>query len=473
MIPMTLVEVADCVGGRLAAPHPESARDILVTAPASVDSRSVEAGGLFVALPGEKHDGHDFAASAAAGGASAVLAARPVEEVPCVVVDDAVVALGLLARDVRCRLPGCVVVGITGSQGKTGVKDLLAQVLERVGRTIAAQGSYNNEIGVPLTALRADRDTCFLVSEMGARGRGHIGYLAEIVRPHVGVVLNVGVAHLGEFGSREAIAAAKGELVETLPADGVAVLNADDDLVRAMAERTAGRVLTFGSGDADVRYGPVDLDESGHPRFRLASDKGHADLNLQLVGEHNATNAAAAAAAALAAGLEWTDVVEGLAAALPRSRWRMEVHERRDGVTVVNDAYNANPDSVRAALKTLAVLGRDQRRTVAVLGEMRELGAASREQHDAIGRLVVRLNVSRLVVVGEGARPIHLGAGLEGSWSGESVFVPDTESAVEFLRDDIAPGDVVLVKASRAAGLERVAEALLQPMPSREDEDSG
>jgi UDP-N-acetylmuramoyl-tripeptide--D-alanyl-D-alanine ligase len=473
MIPMTLVEVADCVGGRLAAPHPEAVRDIMVTGPASVDSRAVEAGGLFVALAGEQVDGHDFAAAAVANGASAVLSTRPVEGVPCVVVEDAVVALGLLARDVRCRLPGCMVIGITGSQGKTGVKDLLAQVLGRAGRTIASQGSYNNEIGVPLTALHADRDTRFLVSELGARGRGHIGYLAEIVRPHLGVVLNVGVAHLGEFGSRDAIAVAKGELVEMLPADGVAVLNADDDLVRAMARRTAARVLTFGSGDADVRYSTVDVDQSGRPHFRLACDEGEADLTLQLVGEHNASNAAAAAAAALAAGLGWTDVVEGLAAATPRSRWRMEVHERADGVTVVNDAYNANPDSMRAALKTLAVLGGGRRRTVAVLGEMRELGAASQEQHDAIGRLVVRLNVSRLVVVGEGARPTHLGAGLEGSWAGESVFVPDAESAVEFLRDDIAPGDVVLVKASRAAGLERVAEALLRPASSREDEVPG
>jgi UDP-N-acetylmuramoyl-tripeptide--D-alanyl-D-alanine ligase len=462
MIPMTLVEVADCVGGRIVVPDPSLVRRVEMTAPASVDSRAVEPGGLFVALPGEHADGHDFAVPAVESGAAAVLCSRPVAA-PCVVVDDPVHALGLLARDVLLRLPGLMVVGVTGSQGKTGVKDLLAQVLERRGTTIAPRESFNNEIGVPLTALRADRDTRFLVSELGARGRGHIGYLAEIVRPHIGVVLNVGVAHLGEFGSREEIAVAKGELVESLPADGIAVLNIDDDLVRRMAERTRARVVWFGTdARADVRLGPVALDDLGRPRFTLTSSSGAATVALRLVGEHQAGNAAAVAAAALSAGVPWPEVTDALSAAVPRSRWRMEITERSDGVTVINDAYNANPDSMRAALKTLAVLGSGGRRSVAVLGEMRELGAASRDEHDAIGRLAVRLNVSRLVVVGEGARQMHLGAGLEGSWDGESVFVPDVNTAIDFVRGDIGPGDVVLVKASRAAGLEKVVEALLE-----------
>jgi len=464
VIPMTLVEVADCVGGRIVTADPEQARRIVVTGSATVDSRDVADGGLFVAIAGDRADGHDFAAAAVEAGAAAVLCSRPVD-VPCVVVDDPVAALGLLARDVLQRLPECRVVGITGSQGKTSTKDLLAQVLEQAGPTIAPVGSFNNELGVPLTALRADRSTRYLVVEMGAKGRGHIAYLAEMVRPHVALVLNVGVAHVGEFGSRTEIAVSKGELVEALPADGVAVLNADDELVRPMAERTVARVLTFGSSDsADVRLGPVDLDTTGRPNFSLSCELGAAEVVLQLVGEHQADNAAAVAAAALALGLPWGQVLDGLGSAVARSRWRMEVTERPDGVTVVNDAYNANPDSMRAALKTLAVLGASgptNRRTVAVLGEMLELGATSRDEHDAVGRLAVRLNVSRLVVVGEGARPIHLGAGLEGSWSGESVFVPDVEAAVEFLRGDVGPGDVVLVKASRAAGLERVAQALL------------
>ncbi|HET7328376.1 MAG TPA: UDP-N-acetylmuramoyl-tripeptide--D-alanyl-D-alanine ligase [Nocardioidaceae bacterium] len=466
---MTLPEIADCVGGRIAG-DPEAARQIVVTGPATVDSRAVQTGGLFVAVPGEHVDGHDFAVAAVRAGAAAVLCSRSVD-VPCVVVDDPVDALGALARDVLRQLPGCTVVGITGSQGKTSVKDLLAQVLERAGTTIAPRESFNNEIGVPLTALRADRGTRFLVIEMGARGRGHIGYLADIVRPHVATVLNVGVAHLGEFGTRDDIAQAKGELVESLTADGTAVLNADDDLVRMMAGRTVGRVRWFGAGaGADVRVSALQLDGRGRPNFTLTAGDAQARVGLQLVGEHQAANAAAAAATALALGLGWGDIVEALSAAVPRSRWRMEIIERSDGVTIVNDAYNANPDSMRAALKTLAVLGADpERRTVAVLGEMLELGASGREEHDAVGRLAVRLNVSRLVVVGEGARAMHLGAGLEGSWCGESVFVPDVESAIEFVRADTAPGDVVLVKASRAAGLERVAAALAGARLDNED----
>ncbi|MPZ93661.1 MAG: UDP-N-acetylmuramoyl-tripeptide--D-alanyl-D-alanine ligase [Propionibacteriales bacterium] len=473
MIPLTLGEVADLVDGAVAGPDLEAARETVVTAPPSVDSRDIDAGGLFVAVLGEHVDGHDYAEAAVAAGAAGVLAARPVE-VPCVVTADPVVALGRLARAVLSRLPGCTVIGVTGSQGKTSAKDMLAQILERVGPTVAPRGSFNNEIGAPLTALRCDSDTRFLVVEMGARGRGHIRDLAAMAGPTIGLVLNVGVAHLGEFGTREDIAAAKGELVEALPVDGTTVLNIDDDLVRGMAGRTDAPVRWYGTAEAaDVRLGEVELDAHGRPRFTLTTSDGSADLTLQLVGEHQAHNAAAAAATALAAGVPWPVVVEALGELTSRSRWRMEVHERADGVTVVNDAYNANPDSMRAALKSLAVLGSGGRRTVAVLGEMLELGAASHDEHDAVGRLVVRLNVSRLVVVGEGARPMHLGAELEGSWNGESVFVPDADAAVEFLRDDVGAGDVVLVKASRATGLERVAEALLAGTTNDEEEVRG
>jgi UDP-N-acetylmuramoyl-tripeptide--D-alanyl-D-alanine ligase len=452
MIPMTLVEVADCVGGRIVVPDPSRVRGVEVTAPASVDSRAVEPGGLFVALQGEHADGHDFAVSAVESGAAAVLCSRPVAA-PCVVVDDPVHALGLLARDVLLRLPGLMVVGVTGSQGKTGVKDLLAQVLERMGTTIAPRESFNNEIGVPLTALQADRDTRFLVSELGARGRGHISYLAEIVRPHIGVVLNVGVAHLGEFGSRDEIAVAKGELVESLPADGIAVLNIDDDLVRRMAGRTRARVVWFGTdAGADVRLGPVALDDLGRPRFTLTSASGAATVALRLVGEHQAGNAAAVAAAALAAGVPWPEVTDALSAAVPRSRWRMEITERTDGVTVINDAYNANPDSMRAALDTLATIGAGAR-TIAVLGEMKELGETAAEAHRSIGAYAAERGIDRIVVVGQAARAIAEGAG-------ESTFVPDNDAALAWLRDQLAPGDVVLVKASNGARLFEVAEAL-------------
>jgi UDP-N-acetylmuramoyl-tripeptide--D-alanyl-D-alanine ligase len=462
VITMTCGEIADAVDGRVHAPpgaHDPAA--VRVSGPPFLDSRAPEPDGLFVAVPGEHVDGHDFAVAAVEAGAAAALASRPVD-VPCVLVDDVVAALGRLASHVLARLPRLRVVGLTGSQGKTGTKDLVAQLLEASGATVAPVGSFNNELGVPLTALRCDPQTDNLVLEMGARGIGHVRYLADMTHPTVAVVLNVGVAHLGEFGSRAGIAQAKGELVEALPDDGVAVLNADDPLVMGMAGRTRARVLTFGtSARADVRVHDLEVDAQGRPRFTLSTPTGSAPVALPLTGEHQALNAAAAAAVAHAAGTGVERIARLLADVVPRSPWRMEIRDRDDGVTVINDAYNANPDSMRAALKTLAAIGGGRRRTVAVLGEMLELGEASRAEHDAVGRLAVRLDISRLVVVGEGARPIHLGASLEGSWAEESVFVPDLDAALEFLDADVAAGDVVLVKASRAAGLERVAAALL------------
>ena len=460
MIPMTLPEIADVVGGEV---HDDSG--VTVTGPAFLDSRAVETDGLFVALPGENVDGHDYAAGAVEAGAAAVLAQRPVGA-PAVVVPDVAQALSALARHVVGSLERTRVVGLTGSQGKTGTKDLLAQVLATAGPTVATHGSFNNELGMPLTVLRATIDTEFLVLEMGARGIGHIRDLCAVARPDIALVLNVGKAHVGEFGSQEAIAQAKGELVESLAADGVAVLNADDPLVSAMASRTRARVSTYGeAAAADVRIERLHLDETGRPVFALVTSEGSADVRLQLLGEHQASNAAAAATVALALGLGLDEVAAALSAATNASRWRMETRERSDGVLVVNDAYNANPDSMRAALKTLASLGRGRgggARTVAVLGEMRELGESSREEHDAVGRLAVRLDIAQLLVVGEGARAIHLGACLEGSWAEESVFVPDVDAATAWLHEHVRPGDVVLVKASRAAALERVAAALLE-----------
>ncbi|MFF4649008.1 UDP-N-acetylmuramoyl-tripeptide--D-alanyl-D-alanine ligase [Streptomyces sp. NPDC001380] len=463
MIALTLAEVATAVGGTLHdAPDPQAR----ITGPVVVDSRQVQPGGLFAAVRGEHADGHDFAAGAAADGAAAVLAARPVG-VPAVVVDDVVDALGRLARAVVDRLrETTAVVGLTGSAGKTSTKDLIGQLLERVGPTICPTGSFNNEIGLPLTALRADASTRHLVLEMGARGKGHIAYLTGLTPPRIGVVLNVGTAHIGEFGGKAAIAEAKGELVEALPADGAAVLNADDPLVRAMASRTRARVVLFGeSAEAQVRAEDVRLDASGRPSFTLITPAGSAPVTLRLYGEHHVSNALAAAAVAGEFGMSVDDTAAALGEAGALSRWRMEVVERADGVTVVNDAYNANPDSVRAALRALVSMagtGPGRRRTWAVLGEMRELGEDSLAEHDAIGRLAVRLNVTKVVAVGgREAAWLDMGAKNEGSWGEESVLVSDAEAAIDLLRDQVRPGDVVLVKASRAAGLERVAEALL------------
>ena len=463
MIALTLAEVATAVGGTLHdAPDPQAE----ITGPVVVDSRQVQPGGLFAAVPGEHVDGHDFAAGAVADGAAAVLAAHPVG-VPAVVVDDVVAALGRLARAVVDRLAGTTaVVALTGSSGKTSTKDLIAQLLRRLGPTVFPPGSFNNEIGLPLTALRADTGTRYLIMEMGARGKGHIAYLTGITPPRIGVVLNVGTAHSGKFGGKAGIAAAKGELVEALPADGVAVLNADDALVRAMSARTKARVVLFGeSAAAQVRAENVRLDAAGRPSFTLITPAGSAPVTLRLYGEHHVSNALAAAAVAAEFGMSADDTAVALSEADALSRWRMEVVERADGVTVVNDAYNANPDSVRAALRALAAMagtGQQRRRTWAVLGEMRELGEDSLAEHDAIGRLAVRLNITKVVAVGgRAAAWLDMGAKNEGSWGEESVLVSDADAAIDLLRDQVRPGDVVLVKASRAAGLERVAEALL------------
>ena len=462
MIRMSLADIAQVTGGVV---HDDPG--VFVTGPAFVDSRVAELDGLFVAVDGERVDGHKFAGAAIRSGAAAVLAQRPVG-FPAVVVEDSVAALGKLAQHVLAELPDLKVVGITGSQGKTSAKDLLTQILRKVGTTVATAGSFNNELGLPLTALNADRETRFLVLEMGAKAVGDLTYLCEIAPPDVALVLNVGKAHIGEFGSQADIARAKGELVDALDADGVAVLNHDDPLVVAMAERSRGRVTTYGEGSgADLRVAALTVDNLGRAGFDLTGDGLSAHVQLSLIGAHQASNAAAAAAVALALGLPLDRVATALASATSASKWRMELHETADGITVVNDAYNANPDSMKAALKALAAIGRGHpgSRTIAVLGEMRELGAASREEHDTIGRLAVRLDISQLLVVGEEARPIHLGASQEGSWGEESVFVADADQALAWLTDNLTAGDVVLVKASRAVELEKVADAVLAIQP--------
>ncbi|GAA2412403.1 UDP-N-acetylmuramoyl-tripeptide--D-alanyl-D-alanine ligase [Streptomyces glaucosporus] len=461
MIPLTLAEIADVVSGRA---HDTPDPGATVTGPVVKDSREVRPGALFVAFAGARVDGHDFAGRAVADGAVAVLASRPVG-VPAIVVDDVEAALGALARHVVARL-GATVVALTGSAGKTSTKDLIAQLLRRTGPTVWTPGSLNNEIGLPLTALSAEPGTRHLVLEMGARGIGHIRYLTELTPPRIGVVLNVGSAHIGEFGGREQIARAKGELVESLPPaaeGGVAVLNADDPLVRAMRARTDARIVFFGeSAEADIRAENVRLTPKGQPAFTLHTPTGCSDVTMRLYGEHHVSNALAAAAVAHESGMPAEEIATALSEAGTLSRWRMEVTERSDGVTVVNDAYNANPESMRAALRALAAMGQG-RRTWAVLGEMAELGEESLAEHDAVGRMAVRLNVSKLVAVGgREARWLDMGAKNEGSWGEESVHVSDAQAAIDLLRDELRPGDVVLVKASRSAGLEKVALALVE-----------
>ncbi|MGW2294412.1 UDP-N-acetylmuramoyl-tripeptide--D-alanyl-D-alanine ligase [Streptomyces violaceorubidus] len=461
MITLSLAEIAEIVGGRM---HDIPDASAEVTGPVVRDSREAGPGSLFVAFVGERVDGHDFAAQVVEAGAAAVLGSRPVG-VPAIVVEDVQAALGALARHVVRRL-GTTLVALTGSAGKTSTKDLIAQVLRRKAPTVFTPGSMNNEVGLPLTALTATDETKFLVLEMGARGIGHIRYLCELTPPRIGLVLNVGSAHIGEFGGREQIAQAKGELVEALPPaeeGGTAILNADDPLVRAMASRTKAKVILFGeSGEADVRAENVRLTDTGQPSFSLHTPSGASDVTMRLYGEHHVSNALAAAAVAHELGMSADEIATALSEAGSLSRWRMEVTERLDGVTVVNDAYNANPESMKAALRALVAIGKG-RRTWAVLGKMAELGDEALAEHDAVGRLAVRLNVSKLVAVGDReARWLQLGAYNEGSWGEESVHVSDAQAAVDLLRSELRPGDVVLVKASRSVGLESVATALLE-----------
>lgn len=478
MIALTAAEIAAATGGVLrgaAATGPA----LVVSGPVVVDSRDDVTGGLFVALPGEHVDGHDYAAVAVAAGAALVLAARDVvgaggDVLPSVVVPDVEKALGDLARVVLERLrevaqePGgsdLRVVGITGSVGKTTTKDLLAQLCGSVGPTIAPVRSFNNEIGLPLTVLRADESTRFLVLEMGASGPGHLTYLTDVAPPDVAVVLIVGHAHLGGFGGIDAVAVAKAEIVQGLVADGVAVLNADDPRVSAMASLAPGDVVTFGAApDATVGVRDVRLDRTGRATFVLVQrgeTERTAEVSLRLVGEHHVHNALGAAAAALAVGLDVEQVAAGLSAADALSPHRMHVVDRPDGVTVVDDSYNANPDSMRAALKALAVLAGRDRRSIAVLGEMLELGPDAREAHDAIGRLCVRLNIGLTIVVGEGARAIRDGANHEGSWGDEVVLADDLAVATAFLESELRAGDVVLVKSSYGAGLWKLGDTLV------------
>jgi UDP-N-acetylmuramoyl-tripeptide--D-alanyl-D-alanine ligase len=465
VIPLNLAEVSALTGG---TPTDGADPEAVVTGPVVADSRQVVPGALFAALPGERVDGHDYAAATVTAGAVAALTARPVGA-PAVVVDDPLTALGRLARGVvdRCA-GGLTVIGVTGSSGKTTTKDLIAALLARVGPTIAPEGSFNNELGLPLTLLRVDAGTRFAVAEMGSRGPGHIAYLCGIAAPRIGVVLNVGAAHAGVFGGPEATAAAKGELVEALPADGVAVLNVDDPRVRAMAARTRARIVGVGaSADADVRATGVRLDEAARASFRLHTPVGEVDVRLGVHGAHQVGNALAAAAVAVEAGLDLDGIAAGLAAAGPASRWRMEVHTRPDGIVVVNDAYNANPDSVRAALHALTAVGGPGRRRWAVLGQMLELGEDGPDQHARIGALARDLGVARLIAVGEEAAPFVDGYAAAGGPPpggpplGEASPVADLPAALDLLRAELAAGDVVLVKASRAVGLDRLAAQLM------------
>lgn len=482
MIALTAAEIADITNGRLDA-DPGTTPLSVVT-----DSRDVTPGSLYVAKPGEHADGHDFIGAAFAAGATLALVERPAVApdgtvYPSVQVADAVLAMGALAAEAVRRIRAAraaagqdlTVVGITGSAGKTTTKDLLAGIFAGAGNTVSPQGSFNGEVGVPLTVFRADAGTRYLVIEMGATGVGHIRYLADMVRPDIGVVLGVGTAHAGEFGGVDNIARAKGELVEGLSAAGTAIINLDDGRVAAMRSRTGATVLGFsaeGRPEAAVQALGADTNAAGNPEFELQLPGGDAPLRVssRLIGAHHVTNLLAAAAAAHAAGIPAAAIAASLGSQSAASRWRMERTERADGVTIINDAYNANPESMRAALRTLADLGRG-RRTWAVLGAMLELGPDSIREHTAVGTQVVRLNISRLVVVGREARALYVSAVQEGSWGDECVFTENADEAYELLNHELQPGDLVLFKSSNSVGLRHLGDRIALPPQTQQSAD--
>jgi len=450
MIPLTASQIAAATAGRI-----HGSELVTVTGAVRTDSRLVEAGDLFVALRGETHDGHDFVHAAVDSGAAAVVAEREYDvPVPVIVVPDTLTALADLAREVVAivRARGTLkVIAVTGSNGKTTTKNMVAAICAAIGPTVAPIASFNNEIGAPMTMLRVEEDTEFLVLEYGADAVGDIAKLVGIVQPDVAIVLTVGVAHIGKFGDQAAIALAKSELVRELPETATAVLNRDAPNVRAMADVTRAQVAWFGVDDVS----DVSVEPNG-TRFTLDG----RTIRLRILGEHNAMNALAAIRATTAIGIPVDTAIAALEAMPRAERWRMEVLEAPDGVTVINDAYNASPDSMAAGLRTLAELTRGRTRAIAVLGEMAELGDTAVEEHDRIGRLVVRLNIDQLVVVGPGAFAIHLAAQQEGSWGGESVYVETMDDAYDVVRGLLRTGDVVLVKSSNSAGLRHLGDRL-------------
>jgi UDP-N-acetylmuramoyl-tripeptide--D-alanyl-D-alanine ligase len=468
MLTLSARRVAEVTGGELVSGSP----DTMVNG-ASVDSRSIVPGCAFVAFLGEHVDGHAFIPEALDAGARALVVTRWDDKVRAtldraqrrdaavIVVRNAPQALATLARYHRSRL-ACPVVAITGSTGKTTTKDFLAAALGTKLRVTATPGNRNNELGVPLTILEAGTETDVLVVEMGMRGAGQILALCDIARPTHGMVTNIGQTHMELLGSQEAIAHAKGELVRCIPAEGHVYLNGDDVWSRQLAEESTAPVTYYGTKKGnDVRVDGIEIGEDGRPSMTLKAGRRHAAVTLPVPGRHNAYNAAAAAAVALDLGLTLQDVAEGLSSAA-LTEWRMQVFTVATGVTVINDAYNASPTSMRAAVQALREM-RPEGRRIAVLGDMAELGSLAELAHFRLGEEVAHAGIDVLVTVGSLARRIGEGARAEGLHADAVRPCETADEASEVLDDLLEAGDVVLVKASRSLGLERVVEGIVQP----------
>lgn len=464
MIALTLQEIAEAVNGTLELGDSGSTATTLFDGVAQTDSREIEAGGLFVARRGEETDGHRFVSQAIESGAALLIVERDTDRrVPQIIVADSTEALGDLAAAViqRVKSRGDLrIVGVTGSNGKTTTKNLLAAMTSALGNAVASEKSFNNEVGGPLTMLRVSEETEYLVAEMGASVEGDISRLVRMAPPDIGIVLSVGLAHAGEFGGIDSTFRAKREMVQDLPANAIAVLNRDDPRVAAMADDTQATVRWFGLTDASNVWAEDVVSGADGTRFTLHIDADARAVHFPVLGEHHVMNALAAATAATALGAEIDSIVTVLEQTTRPARWRMEVMGGRDGITIINDAYNASPDSMRAALKTLAQLKKPDGRSVAVLGAMSELGEFSGEEHDRLGLLAVRLGLSEVIVVGTEARRLHISTINEGSWDGESVFFEDQDSAFSYLTETLRPNDTVLVKSSNAAGLRFLGDRL-------------
>ena len=463
MIALSLQEIAEAIDAELIGDG-----SAIISGSVETDSRQVRAGGLFVAKPGEVTDGHEFIDSAVANGAVAAIVERKVSnDIPQLVVKDSVLALGLLAKHVVAKVKSkgeLKVIGVTGSNGKTTTKNMLRQVLSSAGLTIAPEESFNNEVGAPYSMLKVEEQTKFLVVELGAGGPGTIRYLAQMCEPDIGIELKVGLAHAGEFGGIAETEKIKAELVEELSASGIAILNFDDERVMNMASKTKAKVITFGLGrGSDYSASEVSINLAGTSFEYSTPDGFKSSVNLQILGEHHVYNALATLTTAEVLGIDRKAAIAALEGMKLAEKWRMELGVSPIGLTVINDAYNASPDSMRAALQTLAQLGRiSGKKTVAVMGEMAELGEFSVHEHDAIGRIAVRLNLGKVVVVGKGAKLIHMGASQEGSWDGESQYFDEISDALAYLREMLTGDEIVLVKSSKSANLRFLGDDLLK-----------
>ena len=444
MITLTAGEIALLLGGEI---HCD--KDLLVSQPPVFDSRKAIPGSIFLALKGDQFDGHDFAADAYRAGSVFSLTSRRIDG-PCIVVKDVVQALSTLATFVRSRLENLTVIGITGSQGKTSTKDLLAHMLSAVGPTVSPLGSFNNDLGLPITLLECDERTRFCILEMGARHKGDIARLSLIAKPNIGVVLTVGSAHLGEFGSVEAIAQTKSELISSLDEKSIAVLGTYDLFTPEMAKLHKGRVIFFGN-DQEVRAADVEIRE-GCPHFEIVTPSGRDAVGMRVVGAHQIANALAVAAVGTALELPIELIASSLSTAEIKSKWRMELHDIF-GLLIINDAYNANPESMTAALRSLTLFAQERGGSSwAFLGKMHELGESTAIAHKKIGTLAQEIGIDHLVAIGAPEFGVSQGQMITHHYASIDECLSMT--------DHFSAGDVVLVKASRSEGFEVLAQKL-------------